>query len=131
MLFAYTWVYSLANTFCKLSVICFYRRVFGGGDQTFKGFLYFAAFLAIAYPVAVICTMLSSCRPLSYLWLEYVDPTAKGECIDVNEFFLITGVINMVIDVFILGIPIPKIYKLQMNKRKKLTVVGIMMLGGL
>lgn len=75
--------------------------------------------------------MLGACQPLDYYWREYTDPTAKGKCINVNKFFLVMGIINMLTDVFILTIPMRKIYKLQMSRRRKATVVGILMLGGL
>jgi len=74
-------------------------------------------------------TMLGACSPISYYWNQYFVADAKGSCINVNLFFLIAGIINMLIDVSILSIPIPKILKLQMSRRRKITVMGIMLLG--
>ncbi|KAI9830648.1 MAG: hypothetical protein M1819_005458 [Sarea resinae] len=130
MLYAYTFIYGASVAFTKLSVICFYRRVFGTADRVFNWALYISFSVSVCYILMIWTVMLGSCQPLSYFWNQYVDPKAQGSCIAVNKFFLIAGCINMVIDVCILIIPIPKIYQLQMSRRRKLTVVGIMMLGG-
>jgi hypothetical protein len=93
--------------------------------------LYTCTFLTVGYAITVWATMLGSCQPIPYFWNRDLDPTAKGKCINVNVFFLVAGIINMLIDIFILACPIPKIYKLQMSRRRKFTVIGIMLLGSL
>lgn len=50
---------------------------------------------------------------------------------DVPTFFFANGIAAMLIDVFILCIPIPIIYKLQMPLSQKVAVAGIFLLGGL
>lgn len=75
-------------------------------------------------------TMAVACRPLSHYWGQYLGDT-NGTCINVSLFYLVFGIINMVIDVVILLSPIPRIITLQLNKRKKVSVIGIMLLGSL
>lgn len=130
ILFGYTTIYGCANAFTKLSVICFYHRIFGWTDRLFNYAIFFAGFIAAAFPLIILSVMLGACRPLDYYWLEYTDVNAKGKClVNVDRFFLAMGIINMLTDILILSIPIPKIYQLQMSARKKWTVSGIMLLG--
>ncbi|KAL4995234.1 hypothetical protein BDV10DRAFT_175183 [Aspergillus recurvatus] len=83
--------------------------------------------ITLSYPIIVWVTMSTACRPLSYFWTQFSG--TKGECIDINTFFLAAGIINMLNDIIILAIPFPRIIKLQMTLRKKLAVCGIMAVG--
>lgn len=74
--------------------------------------------------------MACACRPLSFYWRQYAGDT-DGFCIDVLGFYLIIGIINMINDIIILTVPIPRILRLHMNAKKKASVAGIMLLGSL
>ncbi|KAI9741126.1 MAG: hypothetical protein M1834_002839 [Cirrosporium novae-zelandiae] len=130
ILFAYTWIYGCSVSFTKLSILFFYRRIFGTQSRPFNICIYVCGFLAGSYPLMIWGTMLGACRPLHYYWDQYQDLTLEGTCIDVNKFFLIAGIMNMATDVIILIVPIPKIYHLQISKGKRLSISGIMLLGG-
>ncbi|OHW92527.1 integral membrane protein, partial [Colletotrichum incanum] len=72
--------------------------------------------------------MACACRPVSFYWTQYLG--AKGSCINVSLFFLLLGIVNMFNDIVILLVPVPRIWELQMNKRTKTSIIGIMLLGG-
>lgn len=74
--------------------------------------------------------MAVACRPVSYFWTQYQGATG-GTCIDYLAFYVIYGGINLLNDVIILLVPIPRIIKLHLSWRKKISVVGIMLLGSL
>lgn len=63
--------------------------------------------LTILHGLEVTITWLSGCRPVSYYWRQYTDPTAEGSCINASLFYFINGIIGMVIDIMILLVPIP------------------------
>ncbi|KAJ5803975.1 uncharacterized protein N7518_000278 [Penicillium psychrosexuale] len=126
ILFAYVMIYATAITFTKSSIVFFYGRIFN-----FRWSLGFCMFLVLGYWVTIIVTVAVACRPLPYFWLAYTDPTAVGVCIDVPKFFFGNGIGAMLIDVIILCMPMPTIYKLQMQSSQKLAVVGILLLGSL
>lgn len=46
--------------------------------------------------------MLGICRPIHYFWDEFTDPSS-GSCTNTNEFLLVAGIINMVIDIVIVS----------------------------
>jgi len=120
-------IYATAVTFTKASIVMFYGRIFN-----LRWMLWIALFLVIGYWITIIVAILVACRPLAYFWLAYTDPlTAEGTCMDVPTFFFANGIAAMLIDVLILCIPIPNIYKLQMPLSQKIAVAGIFLLGGL
>ncbi|KAG4419194.1 hypothetical protein IFR04_007695 [Cadophora malorum] len=124
ILFAYVIIYALAVSFTKLSIVLFYRRLFG-----MNWGLWFCAFLVVAYCITVIVTILVSCQPLRYFWTQYTTPGATGHCINVPLFFFANGIWAMLVDVCILIVPIPIILKLDMPKSQKIAVMLIMLLG--
>ncbi|KAF2089745.1 hypothetical protein K490DRAFT_22081, partial [Saccharata proteae CBS 121410] len=123
------YIYAASVTSTKLGVLLLYRRLFSKGnmDRVYSTLFCIALFLTVVYPPILWITMAVACQPLDYYWNQYIG--AKGTCINVTMFFLILGIINMVNDVVILLVPIPKILKLQVNYRKKMSILGIMLLG--
>ncbi|KAI5467815.1 hypothetical protein BGZ63DRAFT_431366 [Mariannaea sp. PMI_226] len=125
-------IYALAVTTTKISILLFYRRLYysKSAKKSAFFFLYWAAVgLTAAYPVVLWITMACACRPISFYWNQYIG--AEGSCIDLTRFFLAVGIVNMLNDIFILFVPIPRIIDLHLTKRLKASVIGIMMLGGL
>ncbi|KAJ5342621.1 hypothetical protein N7541_011745 [Penicillium brevicompactum] len=125
LLFAHVFLYSTTVTLTKSSIIMFYRRIFN-----LRWSLYFAMSIILGYFVAVIATISVACRPLSHFWLQYTDPSAEGTCISTSDFFLINGIISVLIDVMILCVPAPIIWRLQMPRTQRLAVISILLLGG-
>ncbi|KFA64284.1 hypothetical protein S40285_06070, partial [Stachybotrys chlorohalonatus IBT 40285] len=85
--------------------------------------------LAVLHWAEVTVTWLAGCRPVSYHWRQYTDPDAVGECIDAPVFYLANGCIGLVVDVAILLVPIPTVYKLKLALSQKIMVCGILLLG--
>jgi hypothetical protein len=103
----------------------FYRRILN-----IRWSLYVSMSIIVGYFVAVITTMSVACRPFSHFWEQYTDPRAEGVCIDVSQFFLVNGIAAVLIDVMILCVPAPVIWRLQMPKAQRLAVISILLLGG-
>jgi hypothetical protein len=81
--------------------------------------------------IAVMVTAGVQCRPYQHFWMQYIDPTAKGTCIDLYPFFLGNAAASVVTDFLILLVPIPMVWQLQMPTGQKLAVSSIFLLGGL
>ena len=126
LLYAYVMIYATAVTCTKVSILLFYRRIFG-----IKYSLYLCLFLTIGYWITIIVTINVGCRPLDYFWRRYTDLTAVGTCIDIPKFFFGNGIAAMLIDVIILSVPVPIVWGLQMPTSQKLAVVSILLLGSL
>ncbi|ROW13325.1 hypothetical protein VPNG_05533 [Cytospora leucostoma] len=133
VVYAEPYVYAVAVTTTKISILLLYRRLFHAGSSVtnhlFAGTYWTAAGLTILYPIIMFTTMAASCQPTSYNWERYLGST-EGKCIDIGLFYFVIAIINMVVDVIILGVPIPRIMALQLNKRDRSSIIGIMLLGG-
>ncbi|KAF2691728.1 hypothetical protein K458DRAFT_286821 [Lentithecium fluviatile CBS 122367] len=82
-----------------------------------------------AYTVACFITIVLQCTNLAVQW----DPTAKGTCWTATTLKALgyTNVsLNILTDVlFAIVIPIPMLWHVQMNRRQKSSVIGILALG--
>ncbi|KAK4195139.1 hypothetical protein QBC40DRAFT_289578 [Triangularia verruculosa] len=123
--YAFVIVYITCISATKVSILLFYRRVFGTNVIWYIVFVF-----TWAHWAEVTITWLAGCRPMDYYWRQYTDPTATGSCIDAPLFYFCNGIIGLVIDVAILLVPIPTIWKLNMPTTKKVFVGGILLLGG-
>ncbi|KAK4444715.1 hypothetical protein QBC34DRAFT_384933 [Podospora aff. communis PSN243] len=123
--YAFVIIYITCISATKISILLFYRRIFGTG-------IVWAVVLVLtcAHWAEVTITWLVGCRPIDYYWRQYTDPTATGSCIDAPLFYFCNGIIGLVIDVAILLVPTPTIWKLNLPTTKKIFVGGILLLGG-
>lgn len=113
----------------KMSIVVFYWRVFA--IRSFRMVLYFVTFLVMGWWFSILIVACVQCRPYSYFWNQYVDPTAKGTCINTYYFFIGNGAASVITDFIILICPIPMVWKLQMPIAQRLSVISIFLLGGL
>nr|XP_001398613.2 hypothetical protein ANI_1_1100164 [Aspergillus niger CBS 513.88] len=129
ILYIYVMVYSAVCCAAKVSILFFYRRVFmaSHADLSLRIGIYLGFFLTLSYPIIICVTMATACKPASYFWNQFGG--ASGTCIDTDTFFLALGIINMLNDIVVLLIPFPQIAKLQMNRRKKVAISGILAVG--
>ncbi|KAK4185421.1 hypothetical protein QBC35DRAFT_16273 [Podospora australis] len=123
--YAFVIVYITCVSATKISILLFYRRVFG---TTVIWYLVFA--VTCAHWAEVTITWLTGCRPVKYYWEQYTNPVAVGTCIDAPLFYFINGVIGLVVDLAVLFVPIPTIWQLNMPTTKKVLVGGVLFLGG-
>ncbi|OJD25646.1 hypothetical protein ACJ73_02982 [Blastomyces percursus] len=118
----FLWVLSLS--FCKVSILLLYSRVFPVAPVIWigRGTMVFIAAWAIATIVAG-CTI---CRPFAFNWDQSIP---GGKCGDQVLSFTITGVFNLVTDVLVLCLPLPYLAKLQMQLYKKVVLIGVFSIG--
>ena len=112
----FTIFYSLAVTFPKMAILGLYLRIFVQKGYRIVSWL-LMGILALSCVVVLILT-LTQCTPLSFLW----NPTGHpgGHCIDINSFWRWASFPNLATDVFMLLLPLPCIWKLQLSKRDKI-----------
>ena len=126
ILFAYVLLYVVNVPLIKFLVLLFYRRIFG-----MTWIMWVCVFLTIGYFVSCPIAFLVACRPVSYYWSQYEDPTG-GKCVfDLYPFYIGNAIANVVTDAIILVVPIPIVWSLQMRTTQKVFIIGIFLLGGL
>ncbi|KAF4958721.1 hypothetical protein FSARC_10946 [Fusarium sarcochroum] len=130
IVYAEPYVYALAVTSVKISILLLYRRLFPlsrDNNRLYTLLFWVASFTTTVYPFILWIVMACACRPISHFWNQYLG--SEGKCIDVKLFFLVLGIMNMINDIIILTVPIPRIWTLQVNKKTKVSIIGIMLLG--
>jgi hypothetical protein len=112
--------------FVKIALLLLIARVFGSvHKKTILGIYVFMAMLVIYYTIGVIIKI-RICWPISAYWEG--DMT---KCLDQAAIITADSIISVVSDLAILFIPTPLTWSLQMPRKKKLRVMGVLCAGGL
>lgn len=121
-------LYFLQTTLVKLSIICFYMRIFPtqGTQRLLWGTFAFTTIWGIAYIFASIF----QCRPISYFWTQW-DGLHKGQCLDSNAIAWSNAAINITLDLWVLAIPLWQLRTLQIHWKKKIGVALMFCVGTL
>ena len=128
VLYAAEILFNLSVTFSKTSALLFYVRVFGlrsNPSKLWKYVWWFVTFFAIAWPLANTPFCALQCRPVHKFW----DQLAPGKCASTFEIFFSSALSSTLVDLGILILPLPLLWKLQMKTWKKLLVAFVFMIG--
>ena len=111
----------------KTSLILLYHRLFGI-VRWFRSILILVESVVVCYFLVCVFVAIFECKPVSFYWDKSVP---GGSCIDMKRFYQWNGVANMLIDLLILSLTFPMVWRLQIDLRKKLTLSAIFALGTL
>ncbi|KAA8648461.1 uncharacterized protein ATNIH1004_004346 [Aspergillus tanneri] len=115
--------YFVLSPAIKISIICFYRRIFT--MRPFQWVTFGLNTLITLWGAAIFLACALQCRPLRAYW----DKSIEGHCFDSNEFFIVNQVFNVIMDFVILALPVPMIWNLQRAWQDKLALNGVFALG--
>ncbi|MCJ1267984.1 hypothetical protein MMC22_007870 [Lobaria immixta] len=120
-------MYGLTITAVKLSILLLYQRVFD--TVNFKRAILVVGFLCITWLCGNVFTEIFLCSPMSAAW----DPILifSNHCRDLQAFLVGITASNLLLDLIILCMPLPKVWNLNLSNYKKLEVSGIFLLGSL
>ncbi|KAG6354623.1 hypothetical protein INS49_004641 [Diaporthe citri] len=118
-------LWAAANTAVKVSVLELYMALFPG--LRFRRMCYSIMALTFLYLIFVILQEFVFCRPVKYNW----DQSIPGYCdVDGQRIaFAFAGGTNLVIDATVVALPMPKILRLKMSLRKRLSIVSMFSFG--
>lgn len=112
----------------KCSILLFYGRLFINRQRSiFKMFYYAVWAFNITTFFVVLFLFMFQCNPMAKGW----DPLLPGKCIAFNPLIFSTAIINILIDVSILILPMPVVWRLQMENKRRLALTAVFMMGGL
>ncbi|KAL8852978.1 MAG: hypothetical protein Q9221_002126 [Calogaya cf. arnoldii] len=121
-------VYNCCAICVRASIMAFYLRVF---PRHTTPAWWRACFLAISFiylggGIAGIAASIFICTPISYFWTR----TGNGHCVNEMALYYSGGALTVIVDILVLALPMMIVWKLQMNRSKKIGVMGIFLLGG-
>ncbi|KAF9872490.1 integral membrane protein [Colletotrichum karsti] len=113
-------IYILIQVFAKISILLFFSRIFPAKwfQLTVR---YFIIFL-FSHGFIFLLLIIFQCTPISSIWDR---SNSVRKCMDVTAIGYAGAVFSIVEDLVILILPIPELYKLQLNIRKKIAL-GLM-----
>ena len=81
-------------------------------------------FLSMAYTALLVVSNLD-CLPTAKRW----DPTVEGYCLPGGSTAYSSGAFNVASDIFVVCLPLPAIWSLNMRRSKKLRIMFVFSLG--
>ncbi|KAI0401751.1 hypothetical protein F4802DRAFT_600753 [Xylaria palmicola] len=124
--FAAWLIQCFANTFVRLSILDFIFHVFHP-MQGFRIAVYCFEVATVAYLVGFTISWFATCRPIRYNWA--LTPDVPQHCGDLALKFLLSSIFNLILDFGILILPMPVLWTLHMNRRKKIAITFVFGLG--
>lgn len=113
----------------KLAVLLFYLRLFGS-RKGFKKILYATGALVVSWCIGLTFPAIFRCNPISAAFI--LDTLYQEQhCIGANAYLISTSVFNVLLNLWILGLPLFIIWTLQLSQRRKYGLSGIFLLGAL
>lgn len=110
----------------KMGILFFYRRIFRG--KVFEAVTIATLTLVGVWTVSYFFALLFFCTPITPYLKQ--GSSAPGEhCIDPVSVYYSLAISDVIIDVIILAIPIPFVWRVQMPTRLKVGVTCTFLLG--
>ena len=121
-------IYICALMLVKQSILLLYRRVFNQAKGTFAWVIDGSLIFTFGFSMACIFAIIFACSPVNKLWDYRV---TGGHCLNAKALAISHAALNIFTDLLILVIPIPIVWRLQLNVRTKIQVLSILGLGAL
>ena len=127
-LYVFEILFPASNTAAKLSTLLLYKRIFGA---TRNRYFYVSVYVlctlwSLLFVVGTCCTIFQCGAHFSYAW----ETDHTHGCIDLSEMVFALTVISVILNFFTLILPIPFVYRLQLEGKTKFGVLFVFILGG-
>ncbi|KAG2026613.1 hypothetical protein GB937_001397 [Aspergillus fischeri] len=118
--------YAIASILCKISVAIFLLRVMVRPSH--RRIMYAVTALTVIVGIIFFVYMMIQCSPVSYFWTRMLGDTS-GKCGYVDAIIIMLylfSVSSAIFDLTVGLLPILLVRNLQMNKRTKIAVAGLL-----
>lgn len=118
-------LYIVGLSTVKISILLSYLRFFS--SPRFRRLVLIVILLNLLYMTGFVIPTIFQCSPTSYWWKEW-DGERPGHCIArpqrrLQALVWTSSAFNIVLDVIVLVMPVPLVWKMELNRRKKLLVI--------
>ena len=117
-------IFVVAMFLIKSSALLFYVRVFQFATL-FRRAVAVAALMNCMWAIALLIVSIYECQPVHKAW----DSEVEGTCINWNSAYISNAVPHAVIDLYILLLPMPMLWKLSVNWTRRLGLMFVFILG--
>ena len=109
----------------KVGILLFYYRLFP--NKTSRKIIYGAGTFVVLCFVSTFFGFLFQCLPIRSFWQHQIE----HRCFNQNPFYLAVASLSLVSDIFILVMPMPMVWALNLSRQRKMGLSLIFLLGGL
>lgn len=124
MLYAGLILYLFELLLIKLTILMFYRRIFGMSRLNWIGI-----FISVGWMVGSLVALVVCPSPPSYFWTEILHPKAGYYRYPFYNYYVGNAAANVVTDALVLIVPIPAVWRLNMRVTQKILVSSLLLLG--
>ncbi|KAL4880293.1 hypothetical protein BJY04DRAFT_219289 [Aspergillus karnatakaensis] len=110
----------------KCSMLLLYLRLFP--NKGLRLAVHIALGVTVAWSLASLFSQLFSCKPINHFWNRW-DGEHEGHCTSHNALLLAHAIINIVMDVVVIAIPMPILFKLHMSLEKRIGMCAMFAVG--
>lgn len=123
-LYAFNQIYIATGPTIKISLLLLYRRIFD--TSLFRRVVFWLVCINIAWWIGMCISGIFTCVPVQGYWLTDL-PGRK--CMSLLDYDIGYAVVNIVLDVFILVLPVHMIWRLTLTGTQKVALTFIFLLG--
>ena len=116
-------LWALTTKITKVSILLQYLRIFS--SRTVRWLCYLLMFLTLPSLGWAVFGGTFLCRPVAKLW----EPRIPGHCMSAQRYWLSAAGINIIMDFFILALPMPAVTSLRLPRKQKFAVLLVFLLG--
>jgi hypothetical protein len=122
-------LYFLQIVLVKMTLLLFFWRIFPRRttETLIKCTIAFNALFGIVFTIIAIFP----CQPISYFWKQFEGQSHGGRCIDINALAWTNAALSIVLDVWMLALPLYEVFRLQMSWRNRISVALMFFVGTL
>ncbi|KAI5782611.1 hypothetical protein EDC01DRAFT_220039 [Geopyxis carbonaria] len=124
-----SWISQLTFVFAmvpaKLSICFSYRRL--SQKKSFSRVLLGTKVFIGTWGIAFLCVVVFRCWPISAYWTDVLN--RKNKCINETAPLLTSSFTNVFTDFWLVILPIPTLWKLQLPSRQRIVLIFLMSLG--
>jgi len=112
----------------KLSICISYRDIFQS-HRASRLLINFVAVFLMLLGISLLAVSIFQCSPVNAFWTELENRALH--CRDIIAAYYVNGVGNIVSDIILMGVAVPRILALQMPQRQKVALLCVVSLGWL
>ncbi|KYK61997.1 hypothetical protein DCS_03142 [Drechmeria coniospora] len=120
-------LYIASISLIKLSLSLFYLQLFSGA--VVRVLLWCTVGVNVLFGFVFIIVAIFQCTPVSYYWNQYVDANPGGQCININLVGWLNAAIGVLIDLWMIGLPLTQVMTLRLHWKKKVGVIIMFLFG--
>ena len=119
--------YAFGQVTVKISLLLLYRHLFT--SKRLHLLIKLTGWFMIAWGISFVGVAIFSCNPIYACW-EF-ELQAEAYCINNQAWYIAMAIPTILTDILILYMPIRQIWKLQLDRRSKIALTFIFLLGSL